>query len=221
MHELTQIDPRLLKPNPWNTNQMSAENEDKLRNSIRRNGLLGAVVVRELDDGSLEIIGGEHRAKIAIEEGIDKVAVHNLGYLSDEKAKELMLLDNGRYGQDDAFSLAELLDELAASSDADLSSFMPFSSEDMDKLMTATDIDLDALDDELNDDIGDVEITTEKREAKAQTHQVLRFKVAMDDVEKVQRVINRIMQEQGFTDEDSLTNAGDALVHLTGEFDDE
>jgi len=221
MSELTQIDPRLLRPNPWNTNRMSAENEEKLRNSIRRNGLIGAIVVRELDDGSLEIIGGEHRAQIAIEEGLDEVAVHNLGYLTDEKAKELMLLDNGRYGQDDAFELAELLDELATSSDTDLSSFMPFSSEDMDKLMTSTDIDLDALDDELNDDIGEVEITKEKREAPVQTHQILRFKVSMDDVEAVQRTIHRIMQEQGFTDEDSLTNAGDALVYLTGAFDHE
>lgn len=221
MSEVIQIDPRRLKRNTWNTNKVSAENEEKLRNSIRRNGLIGAIVARELNDGTLEIIGGEHRAQIAIEEGLDEVVVHNIGFVSDARAKELMLLDNGRYGQDDAFELADLLDELAASGEVDLSSFMPFTSEDMDKLMTATDIDLDALDDELNDEPGVVERTTEKREAAIQTHQVLRFKVAMDDVDRVQAVINRVMEEQGFTDSDSMTNAGDALVYLAGEFDDE
>ncbi|BBI61696.1 chromosome partitioning protein ParB [Vreelandella sulfidaeris] len=198
---------------------MSSENEAKLRNSIRRNGLLGAIVARELNDGSLEIIGGEHRVEIAIEEGIEKVAVHNLGFLPDDKAKELMLLDNGRYGQDDAFELAALLDELSV--DVDLASFMPHSSEDMDKLLTTTNIDLDALDDELNSDLEDVAVTSEKRETPTQTHQVLRFKVGMDDVDRVQRVMNRIMAEQGFSESDSMTNAGDALVHLVGEYDDE
>lgn len=219
MSVVTKIDPRRLKRNPWNTNKVSAENEEKLRNSIRRNGLLGVIVARELDDGSLEIIGGEHRAQIAIEEGMTEVDVQNIGYITDERAKELMLLDNGRYGQDDAFELAALLDEL--SKDTDLSTFMPFSSEDMDKLLTTTNIDLDALDDELNDDLDDVELVKEKREAPIQTHQILRFKVAMDDVELVQRVINRIKAEQGLDDADSLTSAGDALVHLAGEYDDE
>lgn len=221
MSEVIQIDPRRLKRNTWNTNKVSSENEEKLRNSIRRNGLIGAIVARELSDGSLEIIGGEHRAQIAQEEGLDEVVVHNIGFVTDARAKELMLLDNGRYGQDDAFELAEMLDELAASGEIDLSSFMPFSSEDMDKLMTATDIDLDALDDELNDEPGEVSTTSEKREAAIQTHQVLRFKVGMDDVDRVQAVINRVMQEQGFSDSDSMTNAGDALVYLAGEFDDE
>lgn len=219
MSAVTKIDPTLLRPNPWNTNKVSSENEAKLRNSIRRNGLIGAIVVRELNDGSLEIIGGEHRVQIAIEEGIEEVAIHNLGYLSDEKAKELMLLDNGRYGQDDAFELATLLDELSV--DVDLATFMPYSSEDMDKLLTTTNIDLDALDDELNSDLDDVATVTEKRETPTQTHQVLRFKVSLDDVATVQRVMNRIMSEQGFTESDSMTNAGDALVYLVGEHDDE
>ena len=219
MYKVTKVNPRLLKRNPWNTNKVSAENEEKLRNSIRRNDLLGVIVARELDDGSLEIIGGEHRAQIAVEEGLTEVHVQNVGFITDERAKELMLLDNGRYGQDDAFELAALLDEL--SQDADLSSFMPYSSEDMDKLLTTANIDLDALDDELNDDLEDIEVTREKREAPIQTHQILRFRVAMDDVERVQRVINRIKTEQGLDELDSMTAAGDALVHLVGELDDE
>lgn len=219
MYKVTKVNPRLLKRNPWNTNKVSAENEEKLRNSIRRNDLLGVIVARELDDGSLEIIGGEHRAQIAVEEGLTEVHVQNVGFITDERAKELMLLDNGRYGQDDAFELAALLDEL--SQDADLSTFMPYSSEDMDKLLTTANIDLDALDDELNDDLEDIEVTREKREAPIQTHQILRFKIAMDDVERVQRVINRIKSEQGLDDLDSMTAAGDALVHLVGELDDE
>lgn len=220
MSEVIKIDPRKLRKNAFNTNKMSAENVEKLRNSIRRNGLIGAIVARENDLGELEIIGGEHRVQIAIEEGLTDVAVHNIGYISDDRAKELMLLDNGRYGQDDAFELASLMDELSASGDVDLASFMPYSSEDLDKLMSVTDIDLDSLDDDPEDEIGEVERTTEKREAPLQTHQVLRFRVSMDDVARVQAVVGRVMAEQGFNDEDSMTNAGDALVHLVGAFDE-
>jgi len=221
MSEIQKVDPRELRKNSWNTNKMTAENEEKLRTSVRRNGLLGVVLVRELKDGSMEIVGGEHRVDIAIEDGQSTVNVQNLGKISDARAKEMMLLDNGRYGQDDPFELAGILDELAAGGDVDLSTFMPFASEDMDKLLSTTDIDLDSLDYLDEPDYTGVEVTTEKRESKVQSHQVLRFKVTMDDAAAVKRVIDKIMESRGFTEEDSLTNAGDALVYLAGEYANE
>ena len=53
----------------------------------------------------------------------------NLGRISDKKAKEIGLVDNGRYGADDTLQLAQLLDGLGVQAD-ELSSFMPYSESD-------------------------------------------------------------------------------------------
>ena len=42
----------------------------------------------------------------------------------------------------------------------------------------------------------------------------MRFKVPIEDAEFVTALIERTRKTQRFTDEDSLTNAGNALVHL-------
>ena len=47
-----------------------------------------------------------------------------------------------------------------------------------------------------------------------QTHQIMRFKVPIEDVATITTVIERVMRTQKYTDDDSLTNAGHALVHI-------
>lgn len=155
-----------------------------------------------------EIIGGEHRWRAAKELGLDKVAVINLGEISDEEAKKISLIDNGRYGEDDAFKLSELLSGLGDISD--LSSYMPYSDQSLETLFSNTSINLD----ELEVDEEELEESAPATERPPQTHVVMRFKVAIEDSEKVQKLIEKIMKEQGYTESDSLTNAGDALVYL-------
>ncbi|MEZ6841329.1 ParB/RepB/Spo0J family partition protein [Acinetobacter baumannii] len=67
------------------------------------------IVVRQLDNGTLQIIGGEHRALVAKQMKVDKVPAFNLGKISDVEAKEIGLLDNGRYGSDDALKIGRNL----------------------------------------------------------------------------------------------------------------
>ena len=202
------VDPRLLQSNPWNTNIVSPENEAKLEESIRRFGLFKPIVVREIDGGTLEIIGGEHRCDIAIRMGYDEVPIINLGPIDDKKAKEIGLVDNGRYGADDTLQLAELLGDLGVSPE-ELSTFMPYSESEFATIFSSVNIDLDGLD--LPDDMETPALPTAK---PPQTHQIMRFKVPMDDVGTLTDMIERTMKEQRFTDEDSLSNAGNALVHL-------
>ena len=103
--------PERLSPNPWNTNVVSPENQQKLNASIKRFGMFKPIVVREID-GTLEIIGGQHRWEAAVEMKLPEVPVVNLGRITDKKAKEISLVDNGRYGADDTLQLAELLDDI-------------------------------------------------------------------------------------------------------------
>lgn len=204
------ISPSVLKPNPWNTNIVSPENEKKIEKSIKRLGLFKPVIVRELADGTLEILGGEHRAQAAIRLGMAEVPVTNLGVISDKKAKEISLIDNGRYGADDSLQLGLLLEELGNS--AELAEFLPYSEADLNEIFSSRALDLDMLD--IGDDDELPEMTATAQQKPIQTHQIMRFKVPYEDAPIVQAVIESIMKRQGYTSEDSLTNAGHALVHI-------
>jgi ParB-like chromosome segregation protein Spo0J len=206
--QVTLLSPDSLVPNPWNTNVVSPDNEAKLEESIKRFGMFKPVVVRELADGTLQIIGGEHRAGAAKRMGLKAIPVVNLGRIDDNKAKEISLVDNGRYGADDTLQLAELLEGLGNADE--LASFMPYSETDLASIFSSVNIALDDLD--LPD--LDEEKPVLPKEKPIQTHAVMRFKVPVDDQGWIVDLIEKTMKSQKFTEEDSLTNAGDALVFL-------
>jgi ParB family chromosome partitioning protein len=49
----------------------------------------------------------------------------------------------------------------------------------------------------------------------------MRFKVPVQDADAITDLIEKIMTDQNFTEADSLTNAGDALVWLSQEYSNE
>jgi ParB-like chromosome segregation protein Spo0J len=201
------INPAELNFSAWNTNTVSPEDQKKLEESLRRNGQFRPIIVYEAESGGYVIIGGEHTTRAAISLGWDEIAIYNLGPISEIKAKEISVLDNGRYGHDDATELANLLAEIAELDE--LKTFLPLGDEDLTAIFATQDIDLDDL--ELGDDEAEglgVDDTPPK------THQLLRFKVPLADSEYVEDKINAVMSQQGYKSLDSLTNAGDALVHI-------
>lgn len=205
------LHPDRLQPNPWNTNVVSPENQAKLENSLKRFGMFKPVVVRTLEDGTLEIIGGEHRWQAAKSLKLKEIPVVNIGVVSDTRAKEISLVDNGRYGADDTLQLAEVLEDIGLDAN-ELAGFMPYSEQDFASIFSSVNIDLDDL------EIDDGDKTPNATPQKAvQTHQIMRFKVPVDDASVITDLIERTMKEQRFTDEDSLSNAGNALVFLLSE----
>lgn len=206
---LLQISPETLSPNPWNTNSVSAENMEKLTASLERHGWVRPVIVRDDGIGGMQILGGQHRVEAAMHLGHETVPVVSLGEISDEKAKEIGLIDNARYGEDDALGLAALLKDIGGA--RQVAEFMPISDDEIASL--STEIDDTDIDDMLNDAESD-DTPDEPSKKPTKTHEVMRFKVPIDDSDDVRDLIEKIMKEQGFTDSDSLTNAGDALVFL-------
>lgn len=198
-----------LFPNPWNTNTVAPDNQAKIEASIKRYGMFKPLICRTLDDGRLQIVGGEHRWEAAKAVGIQEVPIVNLGKIDDKRAKEISLIDNSRYGTDDSLKLAEVLKELD-----DVSEVMPISNKELEEIFSATTIDLDALDQVEEKADAEAEEAIEEITKSKPTTQVMRFKVPVADAEFVQNVINGICKLQGFTGSDSLTNAGDALVFL-------
>lgn len=200
--------PEALAPNPWNTNVVSPDNEAKLDESVRRFGMFKPIVVRERTDGRLEILGGEHRVAAAVRVGLSTIPIINLGKIDDKRAKEISLVDNGRYGQDNALQLAGLLEELGAVED--LATFMPYSETDIASIFSSVNIALEDLD--IPD--ADEPAPSLPKDKPVQTHQVMRFKVPVEDSKWLSSLIEKTAKVQKFTDSDSLTNAGDALVFL-------
>lgn len=202
------IAPGLLKPNPWNTNVVSPQMEEKIDASLKRLGMFKPVIVRELPDGTLQIIGGQHRVESAVRLKFKTIPFMSLGAISDQQAKEIGIVDNGRYGADDTLQLAELLESLGTADE--LATFMPYSDDDFTSIFASTNIALDDL--ELSDDEGAAPSAPAER--VIQTHQIMRFKVPSGDVATITQRIEAVMKQQRFTDEDSLSNAGNALVHV-------
>lgn len=196
-----------LTPNPWNTNVVTPENEQKIEHSLKRFGMYRPLIVRETKTG-YEIIGGQHRWQVAKKLGYTTVPVINLGVIDDSRAKEIGLVDNGRYGEDDTLALAELLKDLGDTDE--LLEFLPYSGDELESIFASTSIALDDLD--LNDD--DEKIPELPMSKAAQTHQIMRFKVPVGDAAFVQRRIEMTMKQHGFSDDDSMMNAGHALVVL-------
>jgi hypothetical protein len=212
-----EADPADLLPNPWNSNHLTADAERQLEESIARFGLFKPVIVREIEQSGeilLQIIGGEHRARAAERKKLASIPIVNLGRIDDQRAKEIGLVDNARYGADDAGQLAKLLKDIGDVSE--LQAFMPFTDEEAASIFAASSIDFDEL--KLEDEFDAEEKTPAIEEPRAprvpRTHTVMRFKVALKDAERIAEIIAETQRDHGFTTADELTNAGDALSHL-------
>lgn len=201
-----------LQKNPWNPNVVDPINQEKIKQSMLREGVFRPLVVRELDDGTLEIIGGEHRVDAAKELGIEDMPAINLGKIDDAKAKRITLLDNGRYGDEDPQKMRALLEDDIGSAE-DLLAILPIDETELTSYFEheMSDFDIDA---ELGDDQDDDELDLDIKDSPTKSHDILRFKVTVEDAETLREKINAICEEQGFTESDKLTNAGDALVWL-------
>lgn len=206
-YAVLKVAPESLCFSPWNVNVVSPENQRKLEESIRRNGIFRPVVVRELASGELEVIAGEHTTRAAITLKIKEIAVYNLGAIDDRMAKEISVIDNQHYGTEDAFGLARLLKEI----DADPGDFLPYSDEDLTAIFKASEIDLDNLEMPDEDEHGSIEDELSRAPI---THQMMRFSVPIESAEFVTRCIETIVRRQGFKSKNTMESAGDALVWL-------
>lgn len=133
--EVVHIPADQMKPNLWNVNQVPKDVYHKLREYLRREGLVEPLVVRPKGD-AFEILGGYHRWRICKED---------LGYetlpcvvvdLDDRRAKILSINLNELKGQPVSDLLAKLVHDLSAElSLDDLASQLPYSKGELDDLL--------------------------------------------------------------------------------------
>jgi ParB-like chromosome segregation protein Spo0J len=129
-----------LRPNPSNDNKESSFQFGKLIETIKKDGFAQPITVRSGDtkgkfrDGLYEIIGGEHRWKAALELGMLEVPVHDLGCISDLKAKKILLGLNKLHGESDMDKLSALLRDIASEGVEELAN-LPFDEDTLKDLL--------------------------------------------------------------------------------------
>lgn len=85
--ELRRVPASQLKPNPHNWRTHPAAQHDALRGVLAEVGFADALVVRELDDGTLELVDGHLRAQTAADAVVPVLVVD----LNDEESKKVLL----------------------------------------------------------------------------------------------------------------------------------
>lgn len=75
--------------NPWNPKVKRSKEYEKVKESVRINGLSMPIVVREINDDNFkyQVLDGEQRLTAALDLGFDKIWIVDLGEVSDEEAK--------------------------------------------------------------------------------------------------------------------------------------
>lgn len=216
MTEILHLNPKLLHFNPWNSNEVSEENMEKLKKSILELGFNSSVIVRQVEiahgEYIFQVLGGQHRVKAAIELGFEEIPLINVGIIPDSKAKTITLADNSRYGADNSFKLASILEELRVTTE-NITSILPLQDKDLQVMMKAVKIDLDTL--EIPEEMPPP-VLEERAERPAKTHEILSFKLPMRDAEMIRRLIEKTIKEQELDDgcsEDKIL-AGNALSFI-------
>ena len=216
---ILQVEVARLRPNPWNTNSVGAQNFEKLKGSIEKLGFFKPMRARELDGGQFEILGGEHRWRAAMEQGISTVPVISVGKISDLVAKQMSLVDNERYGEDDQVALQRLIEEIQSELDYQLSEIAPYDDELAATLARESAIDLEMLEALSRGDEEPIEKDSrEKAERVGAEHQTMRFKVTFDASDRVTETIKSIIKEQAINTGNDMENAGEALVWLVDNY---
>jgi len=141
IHQTVTVDIGLLRPNSWNYNRQTDAVYRAVVESIRRDGFVLPVVVRQ-NDNYYEIIDGEHRWKAAKELAYKEIPVIVLK-ADDVHAKALTIRFNETKGEPDDGALAKLLLEIQSIPDVRI--VLPWTDDELKALLEGASADLDDM----------------------------------------------------------------------------
>ncbi|MBQ7617815.1 MAG: ParB/RepB/Spo0J family partition protein [Desulfovibrio sp.] len=90
----TEIGIELLVPNPWQPRRdFNSENLDELASSIKNQGIIQPLLVRELPDKTFQIVAGERRWRAAKLAGLTTIPVY-IRHMTDDDVMTCALIEN-------------------------------------------------------------------------------------------------------------------------------
>ncbi len=190
-----------LQPAPWNANVMDDKMVSRLKESIRRYGLLSNLVVRSLINGDYEVIGGNWRLKVLSEMGIETIPCAVID-IDDTQARLLSLALNRIEGEDDLGLKAEALKKvLQEISQEEVLEILPETAQSLQSLAS----------------IGQIEMATYlqnwQQAQSARLHHA-QFQLTQSQSEVVEEALKSVLPKIDRSEANSPNMRGTALHHI-------
>jgi len=109
-----------LTPADWNYKKDNPDLLDKLKNNIKRNGMIENLIIRDLKNGFFEVVNGNHRLQALKDLNWKKpIMVFNMGNISTPHAQRIAIETNETKFDKDNVELSKILKELSIEFDID------------------------------------------------------------------------------------------------------
>ena len=118
---------------PWNYKKEDEDTQRILENNLKAKGQIINVIIRELDDGKLEVVNGNHRLTAFHSiDWKDKVHCFHLGKISKADAEATAISTNELNFEKDPLKLASVIEDIAKVYTIDeMAEVLPYSKEEI------------------------------------------------------------------------------------------
>jgi ParB family chromosome partitioning protein len=171
---------KALSEAPWNPNRMDEAACERLKESLRRYGLVQPLVVRPIGRSKYEVINGNQRLRIITEKGTNDVCCVVVN-LNDSEAMLLAEALNGIRGEDDLAMKGAILKKILATiSQEKVLSLLPETAESLQALSTLG-----------QDDLAEHLEAWQKAQSARLKH--MQLQLSNDQLETVERALDMVM----------------------------
>jgi ParB family transcriptional regulator, chromosome partitioning protein len=205
MMEIISIPLDQLLEAPWNSNQMDEATLSRLRKSIQEYGLVQNLVVRPVNIDKYEVLSGNQRLRVLKEKGLSPVPCVVVD-LDDARSRLLAQALNRLHGQDDLGLKAKLV--------RDILKTLP--EQDILDILPDTKFDLTAL-----SSLGQKNLDTYLQnwdQARSKRLRNLQFRLAEEQLELVQRALNKFINSANRMESNNPNLRGKALYLLCQQY---
>jgi hypothetical protein len=165
-----------VQPNQYNPKEKRSEEYQKVLASLKANGLMAPIFVRELATDSYEIIDGEQRYTACVDLGYKEVLIYNYGPMSEDEAKQLTVWWQQQVPFDD-IKVAELIKSLVDSVNGDYSKInLPYTEEEMEEKIAMLNFDWEKY------QRNDIEVEPDK-------DGVVKFNCSEEDYKEIEKML--------------------------------
>lgn len=179
----------------WNYKTDDEFMQKRLVENIKRNGQVENLLVRQLGDGSYEVVNGNHRYMAMKELGYDKVVVCDLTPMTEEQAKRIAIETNETRFDSDPMLLASMVSDTFEHFD-DFADTIPF-----------TDDQVDGFDSMLTNDNSEIVDTAPTMQSKTKTvlsvggedYKIVKLELSADVADRFTAQVNRLQSLLGFS----------------------